>query len=136
MPLIIFHSIPLSGGSTIYFGNKSNWALASFCIKLQIVLGIVNGQMFLCPHKKEKCTGVDYFFPKNYSLRKIFLLPCFSWCIHNFIEFETELELSHLKKIDWFLQIHVLAMTYDRNIPNIENETWSYKDIFQYTRFC
>ena len=63
-------------------------SLASFCIKLQIVLlGIVNGQMFLCPHKKEKCTGVDYFCPKNYSPRKIFLMPCVSWCFYIFIEF-------------------------------------------------
>ena len=111
--------------------------LASFCIKLQIVLlGIVNGQMFLCPHKKEKCTGVDYFCPKNYSPRKIFLLPCVSWCIYIFY-WILKLNLNFLiSKIDWFLWIHILAMTYDRNIPNIENEKWSYKDIFQYTRLC
>ena len=92
--------------------------LASFCIKLQIVLlGIVNGQMFLCPHKKEKCTGVDYFCPKNYSPRKIFLLPCVSWCIYIFY-WILKLNLNFLiSKIDWFLWIHILAMTYDRNLP-------------------
>ena len=52
--------------------------LASFYIKLQIVLlGIVNGQMFLCPHKKEKCTGVDYFFPKTILQEKYFCCHVF-----------------------------------------------------------
>ena len=31
--------------------------------------------MFLCPHKKEKCSGVDYFFPEIYIRRNKLV-----WC--------------------------------------------------------
>lgn len=107
VPLIIFHSIPLSGASII-FCKQIKLGPCIFLYKATNCIGDCEWtNVPLSPQEREMYWSRLFLPKKLFSEKNISVTMCFLMHLHFLLNSETELELSHLK--NWLVLVNTCS---------------------------